>query len=186
MPRPQRNFEARLAGKIDDLGSRGELAPCFRPFGPRMNARKGPPSSVLITNLPFGATRASVGELPGGALITGPNWLREPLAETWKVAYVGATDFRSRIPSWALFVTIAVSPETPTLAGAVPPEGKGDPATGASEPFAWTWNTATVSDPWLTANRRCLGVSSHRCWSASRTPESVRSAEPEPPVGYSP
>src|SRR5438270_11432887 len=117
MPRPQRNFEARLAGKIDDLGSRGELAPCFRPFGPRMNARKGPRSSVLITNLPFGATRVSVGELLGGALITVPNWLRDLLRGVCKVAEVGAADVRIGIPSWALVGSGRVYPDLRPRAG---------------------------------------------------------------------
>ena len=46
------------------------------------------------------------------------------------------------------------------------------------------WNTAIVSEPWLTANSsECCGLTM-TCWSASSTPEWVRSAEPLPPVGY--
>jgi hypothetical protein len=33
-----------------------------------------------------------------------------------------------------------------------PPDGKGEPATGESEPSLWILNTAIVSEPPLTAN----------------------------------
>src|SRR5437660_2650743 len=116
MPSPQRFDGSSPAGKIEASGCSGEFAPSLSPLGPRTNARNGPPSSVLITNVPLGATIASVGELPGGALTTGPKDVSVPSDPMWNVAYVGETLLRLRTPSCALFVTINVLPETPTLA----------------------------------------------------------------------
>ena len=48
---------------------------------------------------------------------------------------VGATLVRSRTPSCALLATIAVSPETPMLAGPMPPDGNGEPSTATSAPL---------------------------------------------------
>ena len=76
-----------------------------------------------------------------------------------------------------------MSPLTPTDPGAVPPLGNGEPLTGCRLPSVAMWNTAIVSELWLTANSSVRFALTTTCWSASSTPRSCRSLEPEPPVG---
>ena len=79
-----------------------------------------------------------------------------------------------------------MSPLTPTDVGATPPLENGEPATGLSDPSSAMWNTAIVSEPWLTAKSSVWLALTASCWSASRMPLSLRSAAPEPPVEYRP
>ena len=96
-------------------------------------------------------TSAWVGLVLLGSGIGCPIEVRFPSSPILNCVTLATSSSNLRTPSWPLFTTSSVSPDTPVEIGATPFDGKGDPSTALSVPSEATLKTATVSDPVFTA-----------------------------------